>query len=254
MPDRKLRVFLCHASQDKPIVRELYQRLLAEDWIDPWLDEEKLLPGQDWSEEIRNAILLADNVVVCLSNASITKEGFVRKELNISLELVLEKLDNAIFIIPLRLENCVVPKKLAGFQWCDYFPKENRNRAYERLMGSFRLRAKILNLKLPPKAEAQDSMEKIRREQEILREKQLMDIQLEILRKKPQMEYEMTMKKLDVLKSAVEALIQSQITPGYPINDKNNLIVKFLEAISETQADLDQSIKNLPPSDEIPNA
>jgi len=43
MPEsRKLRVFLCHASQDKPIVRELYQRLFAEGWIDPWLDEEKL--------------------------------------------------------------------------------------------------------------------------------------------------------------------------------------------------------------------
>lgn len=38
--DRKLRVFLCHASQDKPFVREMYQRLLAEGWIDPWLDEE----------------------------------------------------------------------------------------------------------------------------------------------------------------------------------------------------------------------
>jgi hypothetical protein len=38
---RKLRVFLCHASQDKPIVRELYQRLLAEGWIDPWLGEFK---------------------------------------------------------------------------------------------------------------------------------------------------------------------------------------------------------------------
>jgi len=47
--DRKLRVFLCHASQDKPIVRELYQRLDAEGWIDPWLDEEKLLPSQDWN-------------------------------------------------------------------------------------------------------------------------------------------------------------------------------------------------------------
>ena len=47
MPEsRKLRVFLCHASQDKPIVRELYQRLLAEGWIDPWLDEKKLLFGQ----------------------------------------------------------------------------------------------------------------------------------------------------------------------------------------------------------------
>ena len=62
--DRKLRVFpsagsghrLYHASQDKPIVRELYQRLLAEGWIDPWLDEENLLPGQDWEMEIEKAI------------------------------------------------------------------------------------------------------------------------------------------------------------------------------------------------------
>ena len=54
--DRKLRVFLCHSSQDKPIVRELYQRLNAEGWIDPWLDEEKLLPGQDWDLEIEKAV------------------------------------------------------------------------------------------------------------------------------------------------------------------------------------------------------
>jgi len=53
--DRKLRVFLCHSSQDKPIVRELYQRLLSESWIDRWLDEEKLLPGQDWDMEIEKA-------------------------------------------------------------------------------------------------------------------------------------------------------------------------------------------------------
>jgi hypothetical protein len=51
---RKLRVFLCHASQDttgvalrKPIVRELYQPLNAtpqggdKGWIDPSLGEEK---------------------------------------------------------------------------------------------------------------------------------------------------------------------------------------------------------------------
>ena len=39
--DRKLRVFLCHSSNDKPAVRELYQRLKAEGWIDPWLDVKK---------------------------------------------------------------------------------------------------------------------------------------------------------------------------------------------------------------------
>ena len=54
MPEQaKLKVFLCHASQDKPIVRDLYQRLSAEGWIGPWLDEEKLLPGQDWKWKLR---------------------------------------------------------------------------------------------------------------------------------------------------------------------------------------------------------
>ena len=72
---RKLRVFLCHASQDKPVVRELYQRLLAEGWIDPWLDEEKLLPGQDWGMEIEKAVENTDVVVVFLSDNSVTKEG-----------------------------------------------------------------------------------------------------------------------------------------------------------------------------------
>ncbi|MBA4379286.1 MAG: hypothetical protein C0393_01105 [Anaerolinea sp.] len=50
--DRKLRVFLCHSSADKPTVRELYRKLLSEGWIDPWLDEENLLGGQDWDMEI----------------------------------------------------------------------------------------------------------------------------------------------------------------------------------------------------------
>ncbi|MBK9602972.1 MAG: toll/interleukin-1 receptor domain-containing protein [Anaerolineales bacterium] len=45
---RPLRVFLCHASQDKPAVRELYNALKSEGWIDPWLDKAKILPGQDW--------------------------------------------------------------------------------------------------------------------------------------------------------------------------------------------------------------
>jgi len=47
--DRKLRVFLCHASQDKPIVREFYQRLLAVPQGDDkgWI-EVQLLRGEIW--------------------------------------------------------------------------------------------------------------------------------------------------------------------------------------------------------------
>jgi len=75
--NRPLRVFFCHSSSDKPAVRDLYQRLKAESWIDPWLDEIKLYPGQDWNFEIEKAVDASDAILVCLSKNSITKEGYV---------------------------------------------------------------------------------------------------------------------------------------------------------------------------------
>ncbi len=139
---RKLRVFLCHASQDKPIVRELYQRLNAEGWIDPWLDEEKLLPGQDWDMEIEKAVEDADVVIVCLSNNSITKEGYVQREFKFVLDIALEKPEGTIFIIPLRLNDCQPPRRLRSWQYVDYFPESRRKWAYDRLLESLKLRAK----------------------------------------------------------------------------------------------------------------
>ena len=50
--NRKLKVFLCHSSHDKPAVREIYSRLKGEGWIDPWPDEEKLFPGQGGEFEL----------------------------------------------------------------------------------------------------------------------------------------------------------------------------------------------------------
>ncbi|MDP1714958.1 MAG: hypothetical protein Q8L41_09445 [Anaerolineales bacterium] len=50
MTNRPLRVFLCHSSNDKPAALkgdELYQKLRAETWIQLWLDEEELYPGQE---------------------------------------------------------------------------------------------------------------------------------------------------------------------------------------------------------------
>ena len=139
-PSRKLRVFLCHASQDKPIVRELYQRLRAEDWIDPWLDKEKLLPGQDWELEIEKSVETADVVIVCLSKKSVVKEGYYQKEIKKVLDVADEKPEGTIFIIPLRLDDCEIPHRLAKWQYEDYFPTERREQAYERLLQSLHIR------------------------------------------------------------------------------------------------------------------
>jgi hypothetical protein len=141
MPEsRKLRVFLCHASQDKPTVRELYQKLAAEGWIDPWLDEEKLLPGQDWDLEIEKAVEAADAIIVCLSGTSISKEGYVQKEIKVALNYALYRPEDTIFIVPLRLDDCSVPRHLSTIQYIDYFPLERKEWAIQRLFQALKIR------------------------------------------------------------------------------------------------------------------
>ena len=137
---RKLRVFLCHSSQDKPIVRELYQRLNAESWIDPWLDEEKLLPGQDWDMEIEKTVEAADAVIVCVSSKSVSKEGYVQRELKFVIDIALEKPEGTIFIIPVRLDNCQVPRRIKSWQYVDYFPVDRKKWAFDKLIGSLKKR------------------------------------------------------------------------------------------------------------------
>jgi outer membrane protein assembly factor BamD (BamD/ComL family) len=140
-----LKVFLCHASGDKPLVRDLYKRLVAEG-VDAWLDKEKLLPGQDWRLEIPKAVKEADVVVVCLSNKSVTKEGYVQKEIKFALDIAEEKPAGAIFLIPARLEDCIVPERLSRWQWVDLY-EEN---GFIQLLRSLKLRAVAVGAIIEP--------------------------------------------------------------------------------------------------------
>jgi hypothetical protein len=138
--DVPMNLFLCHSSEDKQLVREIYRKLCAEKWLSPWLDEERLLPGQKWEDEIEITVSKSDAVIVFLSNRSVTKEGYVQKELKMALDIADEKPEGTIFIIPLRLEECVVPSQLKKWQWIDYFPFMQREEKYQRLLKSLRTR------------------------------------------------------------------------------------------------------------------
>jgi hypothetical protein len=148
MASKKIRVFLVHAVQDKPTVRELYARLKSEPWVDPWFDEENLLPGQNWDLEIQKTLRNIDAIIICLSRVSIAKEGYIQKEIKRALDIYDEKPEDAIYIIPLRLDDCEIPFKLKKFHWVDYF-----NKNYDqKFLGALQARAESLGL-LTPKAE-----------------------------------------------------------------------------------------------------
>jgi hypothetical protein len=126
-------VFLCHSSGDKGRVRRLYDQLIT-DGIDCGFDDEDLLPGQDWEYEINRAITKSKLVLACLSKDSVTKAGYVQKELKTALDAADRQPEGIAFLIPVRLEECEVPHRLSRWQWVDLF-KEG---GYERLIRGLR--------------------------------------------------------------------------------------------------------------------
>ncbi len=139
-----LRVFLCHSSEDKSAVRELYHRLKSSG-VQPWLDEFDLLPGQEWDREIGNAVRSSDVVLICLSSTSVNKTGYMQREIRYALDVADRQPDGTIFIIPALLELCEVPERLRQWYWVSLFEGDG----YDRLMVSLTRRSKVLERLLP---------------------------------------------------------------------------------------------------------
>jgi hypothetical protein len=129
-----LLVFLCHSSADKDRVRDLCEQLKKETGINPWLDTEQMLPGQNWRGRISKAVRSSDAVIVCLSQLSIDKEGYVNKEIKLALEIAEEKPDDAIFLIPIKLDDCEVPQRLSQWHWAALYDSSG----YGRLVAALR--------------------------------------------------------------------------------------------------------------------
>ena len=109
-------VFLCHAKEDFEEVSALSTRLWN-DSVVTWLDKKDLLPGDDWRGEIEQAIERADRVIVFLSPSSVTKRGFVQREMKYALDQMQLRPVGERYIIPVLLENCEVPSEFRDIHW-----------------------------------------------------------------------------------------------------------------------------------------
>lgn len=138
-----LKIFLSYASGDRAEVEKLYT-FLSSQGTDVWYDQEKLLPGQDWNYEIHKGLDEADVILICLSKKSVSKEGYVQKEIRLALDLALEMPDGRIFLIPARLEECDLPYKLKSYQWVDLFTPNGM----DKLIKSLNIRAEQVKANL----------------------------------------------------------------------------------------------------------
>ena len=122
MKNLKTRVFLSYAREDLEKARQLYNDLKHER-IEVWWDRVDLLPGQDWEAEIAQAIRESSYFLALLSSKSLSKRGYVQKELKMALDVLDEFPPSEIYIIPARLDSCVpYEKKLRNLHYADLFP------------------------------------------------------------------------------------------------------------------------------------
>ena len=146
MKKSEIQIFLAHASEDKPAVLALYDRLKQAGYK-PWLDKKDLIPGQNWRSVIPKAIADSQLFIACLSQRSIAKQGFVQREFKMALNQYADRPPNSIYLIPLRLDECDIPDlrqeeyglNLRDLHWLDYWEEDGFEQLERAITYQFKL-------------------------------------------------------------------------------------------------------------------
>lgn len=115
------KIFISYAHEDYGAAKRIYDVFTSKN-ENMWLDEECLLPGQDWRNEINKAINRSSFFLLLLSNNSVQEGCFVQEEILEALKIVDDLPNDLIFIIPIRLENCEIPERIINLHYVDMFP------------------------------------------------------------------------------------------------------------------------------------
>jgi hypothetical protein len=117
-PVPKDLIFFSYASEDRVKVMNIHTYLDGLGY-NTWIDRINLVGGQDWDLAITTAIEQAAIGIVFLSNQSVEKTGYVNKEIR----RILDKMDmmpeGKVFMIPVRLDECPIPRRLSKWQVLD---------------------------------------------------------------------------------------------------------------------------------------
>ena len=108
------KVFISHASEDKPRFVTAFATRLRENGVDAWLDRWEMLPGDSLVDKIfEEGLKDAQAVIVVLSNFSVSKP-WVSEELNASM---VARISKGTKVIPVVIDDCDVPAALKSTVW-----------------------------------------------------------------------------------------------------------------------------------------
>ncbi len=133
---RKFYAFISHAHADKKIVDRIESWLTDEAHLPVWYDSRYLPPGAQIALHLGNAIEQCRTMIIVLSKASVSS-GWVNEEYEAALAQR-TKNRGAFSIIPIRIEDCEIPKLLQTTKWIDVRNNEfNLEAASELLLSQY---------------------------------------------------------------------------------------------------------------------
>ncbi len=128
-----MKVFVSHASEDKPRFVLGFAEKLRAAGIDAWLDRWEMLPGDSVVDKLfAEGLANADAVVVVLSKFSVDKP-WVREEMNAAL---MKRVEAKLKVVPVVLDDCRVPEALATTLWERITDLEHYDESFERIVAA----------------------------------------------------------------------------------------------------------------------
>jgi len=123
-------VFLSHNSKDKPWVRVLAARLMADDVV-VWLDEAEINIGDSLIDKIAEGIKEMKFVAAIISKNS-AGSSWVQKELSIAMSK--EVAGRKVTVLPLVIDDCEVPASLSDKLYADFKNPDDFEASYSQLL------------------------------------------------------------------------------------------------------------------------
>lgn len=118
----EVRVFISYGRENASAAMSIFTELKKEGH-QPWLDTECLVAGQKWKPAILQAIKNSNFFLLLISSSSVTRRGFINREIKEALEILAEFPEDKPFIIPVRLDNCNSTQlEINELQRVDMFP------------------------------------------------------------------------------------------------------------------------------------
>jgi hypothetical protein len=112
-PEAKL--FICHASEDKPTARR-FSEFLRNHGVGVWFDELEILVGDSIVQKVNDGLAGATHLALLLSPSSICKP-WVQREM--SSALMRQLADRSILLVPILVAPCDIPPILADLKYAD---------------------------------------------------------------------------------------------------------------------------------------